>query len=105
MWRTGANEAAEITFYQDTKFGGKTVKAGTYALHTIPGAKEWTIVLNSNLNQWGSYFYDKSADVARVTGKASTASDSVESFSIAFSETEMAMGWGTTRVTVPYSAK
>ena len=42
VWRTGANEAVEITFYKDVDFGGKEVKAGTYSLFTIPGAKEWT---------------------------------------------------------------
>ena len=29
IWRTGANEAAEITFYKDVIFGGKALKAGT----------------------------------------------------------------------------
>ena len=36
VWRTGANEAAEITFYKDVIFGGKAIKAGTYSLFTIP---------------------------------------------------------------------
>jgi len=105
VWRTGANEAAEVTFYQDVTFGGKAVKAGTYSLFTIPGEKEWTVVLNSNLNQWGAYSYDESKDVARAQGGASTDAKSLEAFSIAFKEVEggvhMVMGWGTTRVAVP----
>ncbi len=107
VWRTGANESAEITFYKDATIGGKSVKAGTYSLFTIPGEEEWTIILNSNLNQWGAYSYDSAADVVRVTGKASTDSESLEAFSIAYNEGEesadMVMGWGTTRVTVPIS--
>jgi hypothetical protein len=39
VWRTGANEATEIKFYQDVEFGGKKVKAGSYSLFTIPGKK------------------------------------------------------------------
>ena len=53
VWRTGANEATEVTFYQDVNFGGKAVDAGTYTLYTIPGKDTWTIILNEALNQWG----------------------------------------------------
>lgn len=102
VWRTGANEAAEITFYTDTKFGGKSVKAGTYSLFSVPGDKEWTIILNKNLNQWGAYSYEKDADVLRVTGKVSKNKESLEAFSITFTDTDMVMGWGTTLVSVPY---
>ena len=105
VWRTGANEASEITFYNDTKFGGKEIKAGTYSLFTIPGANEWTVILNSKLNQWGAYSYDESADVARITAAVSSDDDSLEEFSIAYKEADgavhMVMGWGTTRVAVP----
>lgn len=105
VWRTGANEAAEITFFKGATIGGQKVDAGTYALFTIPGENGWTVILNKNLNQWGSYFYDESGDVARVNANASTASDSVEAFSITFQDVDngihMVMGWGTTRVAVP----
>lgn len=105
VWRTGANEAPEITFYKDVTFGGKSVKAGTYALFTIPGTNEWTVILNNNLNQWGAYSYDNSADVVRVSAKVSSDSESLEAFSIAFKEVEggahLVMGWGTTRVATP----
>ncbi len=105
VWRTGANEAVEITFYQDANLGGSAVKAGTYSLFTIPGDGEWTVILNSKLNQWGAYSYDQSADVARVKASASNDGKSLEAFSIAFKEADggahMVMGWGTTRVAVP----
>ncbi|SFB75489.1 Protein of unknown function [Flagellimonas taeanensis] len=104
VWRTGANEATEVTFYKDATIGGKTVKAGTYSLFTIPGDDEWTVILNSNLNQWGAYSYDSDADVARVTATASTDDEELEAFSIAFEDDgEMVMGWGTTRVSLPIS--
>lgn len=105
VWRTGANEAAEITFYQDVNFGGKDIQAGTYSLFTIPGEEEWTVILNKNLNQWGSYFYDESADVARITVPNGSDAASLEEFSIAFKDVEggahMVMGWDKTRVAVP----
>ena len=66
VWRTGANEAPEIIFYKDATVGGKSVAAGTYSLFTIPGNKEWTVILNKNLNQWGAYSYQEDADVIRT---------------------------------------
>ncbi len=105
VWRTGANEAVEITFYKDAKVGDADVKAGTYSLFTIPGESEWTVVLNNNLNQWGAYSYSKKADVARVKAKTSTDSESLDAFSIAFKEVEggahLVMAWGTVRVALP----
>ncbi len=89
VWRTGANEAAEITFYRDVTLGDKQVSAGTYALFTIPGEEEWTVILNSQLNQWGSYGYDQSKDVARATAKVADLSAEVEAFAIVFSNDGM----------------
>src|SRR6476620_592795 len=65
VWRTGADSATHITFKKDGTFGGKPVKAGTYTLFTIPNEKEWTIILNGELKQWGAFSYEqnKSKDV------------------------------------------
>ncbi len=105
VWRTGANEAAEITFYEDVTFGGKAVGAGTYALFTIPGEKEWTVILNSELHQWGAYGYDASKDVLRATATSKTTSETVEAFTIVFEPSgdggKMHMAWDTTHVVVP----
>jgi hypothetical protein len=101
VWRTGANESTEITFYRDVTFGGKNIKAGTYTMHTIPGEDQWTIIINSDINTWGSYSYNESNDVARVTGEVSKGSESIEAFSIAFSKDgTMHLGWDTVRVAV-----
>lgn len=102
VWRTGANESTEITFYKDTTIGGKSVKAGTYTLFTIPGEKEWTIIINSTVDSWGSYSYDESKDVARVMAPASVGEDSIEAFAIAFDKDgTMYLGWDKVRVAVP----
>ncbi|WP_111706799.1 DUF2911 domain-containing protein [Lutibacter citreus] len=105
VWRTGANEAVEITFYKDVTFGGKAVKAGSYTLFTIPSANEWTVILSTAKNVWGSYFYNESEDVVRVKGAVSKSEESIEAFSIAFDGKEnnvnMYLGFGNTLVTVP----
>jgi len=105
VWRTGANEAAEVTFYKDVTFGGKAVTAGTYSLFTIPGDNEWIVILNKDLNVWGSYMYKQDEDVVRVTGKVTKGIKSIEAFAIAFDGEEnafnMHLAWGTTIITVP----
>jgi len=102
VWRLGANEATDITFYKDVTFGGKSVKAGTYTMFAIPGNSEWTIILNKDINVWGAFSYKESKDVARVTAKTSTNKNTVEALAIMFSKTgDMHIGWANTVVTVP----
>lgn len=105
VWRTGANEAVEITFYKDVTFGGEAVKAGKYTLFTIPGETQWTVILSTAENVWGSYFYKESEDVVRVTGTVSKSGELVEAFSIAFDgeneNANMYLGFGNSIVTVP----
>jgi len=106
VWRTGANESPEIKFYRDVTIQGKTVKAGTYSLFTIPAANEWTIIINSDLDFWGAYSYNQANDVVRVTVPMKQAKDAVENFSIKFRKetdrgTVMMMAWDTTLIEVP----
>ena len=103
VWRTGANNATEITFAADTKFGGKDIKAGTYSLFTIPGEKEWTVILNSELKQWGSFGYEKikSKDVLKVTATPVKTKEVVEQFKIRFDgSNNLILEWDTTQVSV-----
>ncbi len=101
VWRLGANEAAEITFYKDVTFGGKKVKAGSYSIFAIPNEGEWTIILSTAKNVWGSYFYKQDEDVVRVKGKLMSSMANIEAFSITFDkDMNLFMGWGYTVVKV-----
>ena len=102
VWRTGANEAAEITFYKDVIFGGKALKAGTYSLFTIPSLEgDWTVIINSARNVWGSYYYKQDQDVIRVSGKTSKTDKNIEAFSMIFDkDMTLKMGWGKTIISV-----
>ena len=102
VWRTGANEAAEITFYKDVIFGGKALKAGTYSLFTIPSLDgDWTVIINRARNIWGSYYYKQDQDVIRVSGKTSKVEENIEAFSMMFEkDMTLKMGWGNTVVSV-----
>ncbi|QKZ13263.1 DUF2911 domain-containing protein [Spirosoma sp. KUDC1026] len=103
VWRTGANEATEITFRNDVMFGGKMVKAGTYTLYTIPGEKEWSVILNSTLGEWGAFNYDKikGADIASVKVPVSANKTPIEKLTITPANNSIAIAWDNMTVSVP----
>ncbi|GAL81517.1 hypothetical protein JCM19274_1744 [Algibacter lectus] len=106
VWRVGANEAAELTLFTDMKLGDSSVKAGTYTFYLIPDEKEWTAIISTDLNVWGSYFYNEANDVARLSVPVTSGED-LDAFSIVFDEADgainMHLGWGTTRIAVPFT--
>ena len=98
VWRTGANEATTIEFDKPVKIEGKDVPAGKYALFTIPGENEWTIILNKESKQWGAYKYNEKQDQLRVKVKPSKTDSFVETFNIALGKDEVQMKWENTAV-------
>ena len=101
-WRTGANEATEITFYKDVNFGGTPVKSGTYTMYTIPGEVNWTVVLSNQLNVWGVYFHKDENDVAKVTIPVKKSEEIIDVFSIVIDkDMTIHMGWGDLILSIP----
>lgn len=108
VWRVGANEATEIKFFTDATIQGKTVKAGVYSLYAIPTDTEWTLILNSDLDQWGAYSYKPELDVLRVTAPVKKTDSTTENFTIQFkkvndtpSQSIMMFAWDNALVEVP----
>ena len=77
-WRTGANEATQFVVTDDVFINGQKLPAGSYSLHTIPTKDEWTIIFNSEANQWGSFNYDAAKDTLRVKVKPEWVSENKE---------------------------
>jgi hypothetical protein len=105
VYRVGADEATTITFAKDGTFGGKPIKAGTYTLFAIPNENEWTIILNSQLGQWGAFKYDqyKDKDVLQVKVPVKHLSTPVEQLTIAAPGNDLTITWDQTQVAVPVS--
>ena len=72
IWRAGANENTVFTTSTDITVNGKPLAAGSYGLHMIPTEGDWTLIFNADHHAWGSYFYDESRDVLRVTTSPTT---------------------------------
>ena len=88
VWRTGANAATTIKFTDDVTLEGNKVAAGTYSLFTIPGAAEWTIILNKVVKQWGAYTYKADSDVLRFKVKPIVMKEPLETFTIQFANVD-----------------
>ena len=65
LWVTGAHKATSIDFPNDVIINGEEIPFGKYALFTIPGQSEWTIILNRNWDQHLTDDYDQSLDILR----------------------------------------
>jgi tetratricopeptide (TPR) repeat protein len=73
VWRAGANENTTITFSDPVLIEGKPLDKGTYGLHMIPNADEWTIIFSKNSTSWGSFTYDQAEDALRIAVKPAPA--------------------------------
>lgn len=78
VWVTGAHKATTIEVDKDFIAGSKTVPAGKYALFTIPGKEEWTVIINKNWNQHLADDYSETEDVARIKVKPQVQQDVTE---------------------------
>lgn len=116
LWRTGANEATEITVTGPVTVAGETLPAGTYSVFTVPGPETWTVRLNSQLGMDGTGrldpatgqftpSYDPAEDVLQVQVPVSTLDEPVDQFTIGFepvrAPTHMVLRWERTEVRIP----
>jgi len=72
VWRAGANENTTITFSDPVTIEGQSLDKGTYGLHMIPGADQWTVIFSKSAKAWGSFSYKQDEDALRVTVKPQT---------------------------------
>lgn len=109
VWRTGANEATEISFSGDGTFGGKKVKKGNYSLWSKPDTKLWQVILNSQTGQYGTN-YDPDQDYLHVNAKPTELPEKLENLRILLvnegsSKINLIIRWDKTEVKVPITKK
>lgn len=109
VWRTGANAATKIKIGEDLEIGGQTVKAGEYALYTIPGKEQWEIILNKGIGNWGNAGYNTADDVARFKVPAYNMDRLVHTFTIeianiTYNSCKLELMWERTKIVIPVIA-
>lgn len=100
VWRTGANAATTLTTDTNIMLGSLMVPAGKYTLYTIPGEKEWTLIVNKQTGQWGTN-YDEKQDLGRVKMKVAPVKSPVEQFLIGIDNKALTLTWENTQASVP----
>lgn len=110
IWRTGANEPTMIHTSGPLEIAGVKVPAGTYSIYSVPGEKEWEIIVNKSITQWGhesTYTPDvQKQEVGRGKVKAETIKETVNmlTFSVepnASNAKHLVLTWQTTKVAIP----
>ena len=109
VWRMGANTITKVRFGEEVKINGQTVPAGAYALLAIPEAKEWTLILNRDTAQWGTYDYKQALDVLRVKARPTKLAAPVETMSLLVenlkpASADLVLSWDRTQVALPIVA-
>jgi hypothetical protein len=99
VWRTGANAATTLTTEADLMIGTLHIPKGTYTIYSIPGEKEWTLIVNKQTGQWGTS-YDAAQDLGRVKMTVAPVKDTVETFVIGIDKA-LTLTWENTRASVP----
>jgi Protein of unknown function (DUF2911) len=108
VWRTGANNATTLTFGEEVTIGGTKVPAGKYGLLTIPGEKEWTIIISKQTDVTSPDAYKQDQDVVRIKATPMPMPFPIETFTISFDEVKsnsltMGLLWDNLYVPVPIS--
>ena len=109
VWCTGANWATKITTQADLKIGDLNVPKGSYSIWTLPGEKEWTLILNKETGQF-HLNYDSSQDFGRTRMTLKVLDDPVETFRIelrsgAGNQGTLALLWEKTEASIPFTVK
>ena len=108
VWRTGANANTKITFSDDVTIDGQTLKAGSYAIFTIPEADSWEVIFYTDTNGGTPQDLDDTKVAAKTTVTTNSLPFSVESFTLNIgkltnSGASLDMIWDMNYVSVPFS--
>lgn len=119
LWRTGANEATEITTTGPLTIAGQMLAAGTYSIFTEPGPESWTVHISPLLGLDGTGIfnpetqvftevYDPSLDVLVFSVTPGMLEEAVDQFTISFDDTDggthLVLAWEKTEVRIPIAA-
>lgn len=107
-WRLGANEATALHLPFPARLGDVELEPGSYSLYAIPGAEEWTVVANAEVERWGIPIDAevRAQDVGELQVPRERPDEHVETLSLSFrevgdAEAELVMEWEEYRIAIP----
>lgn len=108
VWRTGSDASTKLYFSTPVFLNNQPLDSGTYELFTIPGGQEWSVILQKNQSQWGSYAYNAENDVLSLVVTPQRIEPLVETFTIGFdnvtsNSAQLSIEWEHTKVPIQIS--
>lgn len=109
MWRTGANKNTIVTFSDDVLVKDQPLKAGSYAIFTVPNQGSWAIMFYSDTENWGTpQKWDESKVAATLTSEVYELPMDIETFTISInnmstSGADLGIMWENTYVSLPFT--
>ncbi|MCD6013251.1 MAG: hypothetical protein K0Q79_3113 [Flavipsychrobacter sp.] len=109
VWRTGANAPTRIKIGEELMIGGHKVKAGEYALYTVPNRDKWEVILNNSTGGWSANGFPIDNDVARFTVRPITTDEVTQTFTISinditYTSCKIELAWERTKIVIPVVA-
>jgi tetratricopeptide (TPR) repeat protein len=106
VWRTGANAPTKVRFFSPVEIKGNKIDSGTYVIYTIPTEKDWTVIINKGVKNWGSDQYKQEDDVARVSITPERKRKAIETFTIQVDNVkpescEISIAWEDWMISIP----
>ena len=108
LWRTGANEPTILFTPITLSLAGLQVPPGAYSLYSLPGEKEWSIIVNCSTRHWGNTLNESTTahEVGRTKVKRKRIAQHIETFTIrpdpaASNAKAIVLEWEHTRVRIP----
>lgn len=109
LWRVGANETTELTFFKDVTIGGKDIRAGRYGLFAVVNDGSWEFIIHKNVQSWGDGNHDEKDNIVKVSAKTEKTPTTLEALSMALVEkgdmVELVVGWENTMARLPIKVK
>jgi hypothetical protein len=109
VWRTGANQPTTIKFFSPVEIKGNKIDSGAYVLYTIPTDKDWTVIINKGVKNWGSDQYKQEDDVLRFNVTPERKRKAVETFTIQFDNVkpescDISVAWEDWMISIPVAS-
>jgi hypothetical protein len=109
VWRTGADDATQLTTDRAIRIGDVRLEPGTYSIYTVPGRDSWLLGINRGAGMAAAMSPDPAEDVGRVRMSVSATAGHVERFTIGIDPAGdgsalLRLRWEQTEATVPITA-
>ncbi|MEE9374185.1 MAG: DUF2911 domain-containing protein [Saprospiraceae bacterium] len=106
MWRVGANQTTELTFFQKVKIGDTEIRPGRYGLFATVNEDNWEFVVHRNVQSWGPANHDEKDNIVTVKVKTKKTPSTLEALSMTFEEkddqtVDLIVGWENTMTRLP----